>query len=193
MHYYRYRRGADMNTPKRYLSTTGKCEYEDCENPHVAKGFCTMHYQRNRLGRNMALRPRLAIDPDRMCAMGDCHKPAHAQELCSRHYRSRYQKPRKYPEDAQIGDMRIYGNGYVLVKTEAKWIPQHRLVMAQHLERSLFAHENVHHINGIREDNRLENLELWTSSQPTGQRVSDKLTWARDFIAQYEGTQLSLL
>ena len=34
-------------------------------------------------------------------------------------------------------------------------------------------------------DNRLENLELWSTSQPKGQRVVDKLKWAHEIIALY--------
>lgn len=57
--------------------------------------------------------------------------------------------------------------------------------MEEYLGRPLEAKENVHHINGVRNDNRIENLELWSTSQPAGQRAIDKLDWAREIIAKY--------
>ena len=58
--------------------------------------------------------------------------------------------------------------------------------MEQHLGRPLLPDETVHHKNGVRDDNRIENLELWSNSHPYGQRVEDKIAWALEILERYK-------
>lgn len=83
---------------------------------------------------------------------------------------------------AKIGDTRPHSNGYVMIKVgkdyssafQSGWMMEHRYIMEQILERCLERNEYIHHKNGIRNDNRPENLELWaTKKDPLGQRQFD--------------------
>jgi HNH endonuclease len=90
--------------------------------------------------------------------------------------------------------------GYVMVAVPnhprattggSRYVFEHILAMEELLGRYLLPDESVHHINGVRDDNRPENLELWVRPQPSGIRVKDALTWARKILNRYEGEATS--
>lgn len=163
------------------------CKVEGCGRKHKAKGKCSMHYVRVQRGHPIEGKP------PRTCKVEGCDDAHFGKGWCSKHYTraargQSFDMPDRWREGSPIGSTRTNQHGYTEVKTAipATWELQHRHVMEQHIGRQLHEHESVHHKNGIKSDNRIENLELWSTSQPYGQRALDKLAWAREIIAMYE-------
>lgn len=72
--------------------------------------------------------------------------------------------------------------GYIIVhkpdwltSNKRGYIREHRYVMEQYLGRSLEKHEDVHHLNHIRTDNRLENLVVLSHSEHSRLHIPDRL------------------
>lgn len=200
-HYLRWRKDGDPH-PERPIRQTmpiaGPCLIGECPNPRIARGYCSPHYQRwMRHGDPLGGGPVQRYRAGGPCAVEKCERVARSKGMCGMHFA----RLRKHgdPHHVRVIKGSVHAGGYHYTSaphhpnaSKHGWVATHRLVMAAHLGRPLLPGEEVHHRNGDRLDNRLENLELWSTSQPKGQRVSDKLAWARELIATYEAVEARL-
>lgn len=76
----------------------------------------------------------------------------------------------------------VFKKGHPNCRNGQGSIYQHVLIMSEYLGRPLRKGEIIHHKNGIRDDNRIENLELWDYAHPSGQRLEDKIKWYKEFL-----------
>lgn len=191
------RAGAVQSTQKRRVG----CLVGGCGGKHKGRGYCDKHLSRlnaygDPLGGGPFRKPLSGV----LCSVGGCDASAisNVTTYCMKHNARwrKYGDPLKTKfERGNCGrdEWHKHSGGKYVWRYEPTnpnaarngFVFQHRHVMSQMLGRPLLPGENVHHINGVCSDNRPENLELWVSHHPCGQRPRDLVSWATEIIERY--------
>lgn len=181
------------------------CDVPTCDRDAVKVGLCSLHYQRKRKTGDVRAdeppRPKQAKWGVGKCSIEGCEKPSRKRGWCMSHYDRwdsfgdpEYVAPcicenpipgvatARWPHP--VGSRKVNELGYVEILFGGDRAFEHRLVWeARHGE--LLPGQNIHHKNGQRDDNRIENLEVWDTSQPAGQRPEDKVAFALEMLRRY--------
>jgi hypothetical protein len=166
------------------------CSFPGCGRKHSAKGLCKPHRIQQRKGdvlRPIENRVPHGSQVDVPCGFPACPKEAVAKGLCEGHRRQQRAgqvlRPLRVYKERGTGSR--HHEGYIVHHKGKEKHLAHRLVMEEHLGRVLYPDETVHHENGVRDDNDIDNLELRVGAHPQGLSIAEAKAWAKEILRRY--------
>lgn len=174
------------------------CAFDGCINvSRKHRKYCYGHLKQ--ISDKRPLAPLVFKASGRICKFPDCGRKHNSLGYCGGHAkqirRGEELRVLRKRDKGAWGAWALNNHGYrIRYRTGESGIEfelEHRYVMEKHLGRKLVEGENVHHINRIRSDNRLENLELWTVSHPPGGRVDEQIAYAKRTMLRYLKDELT--
>ncbi len=194
-HYSMQRRGEPLRAIKyQHKPWANKfCAFDGCGLYARAKGLCPSHREQQKIGIELKPLGPGARNRDKICEFPECPRPVAGIGYCQGHYRQK--RLGKQLQPLHIPTYRYKHAGYILLQrpdhpnaSKQGKVFEHVVVMSEALGRPLLESETIHHKNGIKDDNRPENLELKAGRHAKGQAVTDLLAYARDILSVY-GTE----
>lgn len=146
------------------------CKVPNCDKPTKTAGLCQAHYMRlYTKGDVLAHIPlvRKQKNAGVPCLVEDCPSKAVKKGMCHKHYLRDYRHGSPHATFIAEDGQGSISRGYRIITVNGEEIPEHRHVMEKHLGRPLkpFPEEVVHHINGDKLDNRVENLQVMSQAE----------------------------
>lgn len=193
VHYMRVQRTGSPEATRNWNPGAG-CSVDGCGKTAHSLGYCTTHYARVRRHGEAGTAETQAHTRRKSkyglaCKVEGCERKPKSLGWCQMHY-GRWKRSGgkhggdplgKWGASPRKSQGYVTTDGYVMSaeRRNGRSVLEHRLVLEQMIGRPLHSYEDAHHKNGVRNDNRPENLELWVN-QPRGQRVSELI----DFVVQ---------
>lgn len=171
-----------------------QCSIGECNrSPRDRKtGWCDLHLSRFRIHGDPLMGKPVANVPK--CLVASCTRGGERNKYCLGHYQrvKKHGNPLESRPIEERNGWYLHSTGYIVIPKpghpnaqKSGSIMEHIYVMSEFLGRPLVPRETVHHKNGQRWDNRIENLELWSGNHPKGARVADQIRWANEIIKMY--------
>lgn len=178
-----------------YTETITRCSVVGCRQYVHTQGMCNAHSARVRRHGDPLRGGDVKAKERAKCSIQGCHRIEYSKGFCNPHYQrfKRHGTPlggTKIRAKKGSGHLSKDGYRYLFSLTHPNRnkhgkILEHVMVMAECLGRPLRKGETVHHKNGIKHDNTPSNLEVWSTFQPCGQRVTDKIEHSANFLLRY--------